>query len=49
MIFVPPLDVYKNTSSGRIRYLIDQITELDAESADRVVHYILRTNLRLLD
>ena len=37
MIFVPPLDAYKNTSSGRIRYLIDQITELSPISAEQVV------------
>ena len=37
MIFVPPLDAYKNTSSGRIRYLIDQITELNPISAEQVV------------
>jgi len=36
MIFVPPLDAYKNTSSGRIRYLIDQITELSPISAEQV-------------
>lgn len=36
MIFVPPLEAYKNTSSGRIRYLIDQITELSPISAEQV-------------
>jgi hypothetical protein len=36
MIFVPPLDAYKNTSAGRIRYLIDQITELSPISAEQV-------------
>jgi hypothetical protein len=38
MIFVPPLDAYKNTSSGRIRYLIDQITELSPISAEQVLY-----------
>src|SRR2546423_14477694 len=36
MIFVPALDAYKNTSSGRIRYLIVQITELSPISAEQV-------------
>ena len=36
MIFVPPLEAYKNTSAGRIRYLIDQITELSPISAEQV-------------
>jgi len=42
MIFVPPLDAYKNTSSGRIRYLIDQITELSPISAEQTARLILK-------
>jgi hypothetical protein len=40
MIFVPPLDAYKNTSAGRIRYLIDQITELSPISAEQVPPFL---------
>ena len=40
MIFVPALDAYKNTSSGRIRYLIDQITELSPISAEQVRSFV---------
>jgi len=36
MIFVPALEAYKNTPAGRIRYLIDQITELSPISAEQV-------------
>jgi hypothetical protein len=44
MIFVPPLDAYKNTSSGRIRYLIDQITELSPISAEQVYPLLCSAN-----
>ena len=39
MIFVPPLDAYKNTSAGRIRYLIDSITELNPKSVTEVTSF----------
>jgi len=42
MIFVPPLDAYKNTSAGRVRYLIDQITELSPISAEQTARLILK-------
>jgi hypothetical protein len=42
MIFVPPLDAYKNTSAGRIRYIIDQITELSPISAEQTARLILK-------
>jgi hypothetical protein len=42
MIFVPPMDAYKNTSAGRVRYLIDQITELSPISAEQTARLILK-------
>jgi hypothetical protein len=42
MIFVPSLDAYKNTSAGRIRYLIDQITELNPISAEQTARLIMK-------